>query len=245
MTRATRTLAAIHLGGDGLLLLLGYYWLGIGESRTISLLWGALVVLVMVALACWLHGATFAYFGADGEVAAAFRRALRNLLPIFVAGLLVLGLYLLLAWWANYSTQPAFSISSWLTLKLRKPVRPNSVYRIFRIVTWIVRWIVLPVLVLPLIAAVSSQGWLGFRKGLARKRMYWLQAPVLLLCALWIPFLLLDWVPHVGSFTVEMISFVVRLLVAYLLFVGAWLLLAFLTSGGKPALSHSSTLVKP
>ena len=59
-----------------------------------------------------------------------------------------------------------------------------------------------------------------------------LKCPLLLLCALWVPFRLLDWVPHMGSFAMEMVSFVVRLLVAYLLFVAAWLLLAFFTSGG-------------
>ena len=246
MTRSTRILAAVHVGGNALLLWLGYYWLGIGESRMASLLWSTIVALLLVCLACWLHAATFAYFvGQSPGLSSSFRAALRNLLPILAAAILILALYLLLALWANYSTRPAFTISSWLTLKLRKPVRPNSVYRIFKTVTWLVRWLVLPVIVLPWIAAVSSRGWQGFRPKLAARRLYWLQAPVLLLCALWVPFKLLDWVPHVGSFTMEMVSFVIRLLAAYLLFVAAWLLLAFLTSGGRPAMIHSTTEAKP
>jgi hypothetical protein len=250
MTRSTRILAAVHLVANALLLWLGYYWLGIGESRTTSLLWSAVVALVLVSLSCWLHGATFAYFagqpvGQVTDLPTAFRSALRNLLAILTALLLVLLLYFLLSRWSDHSTQPAFNISSWLTLKFRKPVRPNSVFRFFRAVTWLVRWVVLPVILLPWVAAVSSQGWSGLRHRIAKTRRYWLQAPVLLLLALWVPFVLLDWVPYTGKFAIEMASFAIRLLVAYLLFVAAWLALAFVTAGGKPVLSHPSTEAKP
>jgi len=250
MTRGTRILSAVHLGANALLLWLGYYWLGIGESRTASLLWSAVVALVLVSLACCLHGATFAYFagqavGQDTDLPSSFRTALRNLLAIYAALVVVLLLYFMLTRWSDYSTQPAFDISSWLTLKFRKPVRPNSVFRIFRAVTWFVRWVVLPVILLPWVAAVSFQGWRGLRHRIAKPRRYWLQAPVLLLCALWVPFVLLGWVPYTGKFAIEMASFVIRLVAAYLLFVAAWLLLAFLTAGGKPVLSHPSTETKP
>jgi hypothetical protein len=246
MTRSTRILSAVHLGSNALLLWLGYYWLGIGESRTASLLWSAAVAVVLVCLTCWLHGATFAYFaGQVLDLPGSFRTALRNLLAIVAALAVVLLLYFLLSRWADYSMLPAFDISSWLTLKFRKPVRPNSVFRIFRTVTWLVRWVVLPVILLPWVAAVASQGWRGLRHRIAKTRRYWLQAPVLLLCALWVPFLLLDWVPYTGRFSVEMVSFAIRLLVAYLLFVAAWLVLAFLTSGGRPVLSHPSTEARP
>jgi hypothetical protein len=250
VTRATRTLSAVHLVANALLLWLGYYWLGIGDSRTASLLWSAVIALVLVSLSCWLHGATFAYFagrpvGQVTDLPTSFRTALRNLLAILAALVVVLLIYLLLSRWSGYSTQPAFDISSWLTLKFRKPVRPNSVFRIFRALTWLVRWVMLPVILLPWVAAVASQGWAGFRHRIANTRRYWLQAPLLLLLALWVPFLLLDWVPYTGKFAIEMASFVIRLLVAYLLFVAAWLVLAFLTSGGKPVLSHPSTEAKP
>jgi hypothetical protein len=250
MTRSIRILSALHLGGNALLLWLGYYWLGIGESRTGTLMWSAAVALVLVFLSSWLHAATFAYFvgqalGLPTGLPGSFRTALRNLLAILAALLLVALLYLILQRWADYSTQPAFNISSWLTLKFRKPVRPNAVFRIFRTVTWLVRWVVLPVIVLPWMASIASRGWAGFRHRIVKTRWYWLQAPVLLLCALWVPFQLLDWVPHVGSFVMEMVSFVIRLLVAYLLFVAAWLLLVRLTSGGKPVLSQPSTEAKP
>ena len=154
-------------------------------------------------------------------------------------------LYYLLSRWDDYSTQPAFNVSSWLTMKMRKPVRPNSVFRIFHAVTWIVSWVVVPVLLLPWLASVCGAGWAGFRRRIATTRTYWWQAPLLLICALWLPFQILNWVPHVGSFSLEVVSFSIRLLVAYLLFLAAWLALAFLTSRGKPVLSQPVTVATP
>ena len=65
-------------------------------------------------------------------------------------------------------------------------------------------------------------------------RLYWIAAPLLLLCALALRWHLIGWVPHVSSFMMEMVSFTGRAAVAYLLFIAAWTFLASLTSGGKP-----------
>lgn len=248
LDRPNMTLAALHLAGNAVLLLLGYYWLGIGESRTLTLLWSLFVALFLVAVTAVLHGATFAYFREPAPgLPAAFRTAVRHL-PAIVAGTLaVLALYVLLDRWAEYSAQPAFTIASWFTLKLRKPVKPATILRIFSVVTWLVRWTVLPMVLLPMVASAASRGWRGFTHfgKLGGRRVYWLACPLLLLCAFWLPFRLIAWVPTVGSFAMEIISFTVRFLIAYLLFVGAWLLLAFLTSAGRPVLSQSRTVVSP
>ena len=72
-----------------------------------------------------------------------------------------------------------------------------------------------------------------------------LAVPALLLCAFRLPLALMAWVPSVGGFWLEMLSFTVRCAAAYLLFVGAWLLLVFLTSSGKPAVTQPKTAVSP
>ena len=111
--RSLAPLAAIHLAGNALLLWLGYYWLGLGETRAATLLWSALVALLLLSLASWLHGATFAYFAADPRrLTAAFRTSLRRLGPLVAAAIVVLAIYLLLAAWAAYSPRPAFKIAS-------------------------------------------------------------------------------------------------------------------------------------
>jgi hypothetical protein len=239
-------LAAIHLPANAALLWLGYYWLGVGESRTATLLWSAFLALLLACLVCWLHGATFASLRGE-PLPDAFRKALRHLLPVLLLAVAIVVLYSLLTRWADYSRQPAFKIASYLTLKLRKPVKPSAVLRVFGTALWLVRWMVLPVFLLPLVSGVAGRGWAGFGEILrhARAWRYWIATPLLLVCAFWLPFRLLGWTPHFASFAMQMISFSLRLLVAYLLFVGAWLLLAFFTAGGRPVRSQSKTVASP
>jgi len=224
-------LTGIHLLADAALLWLGYYWLGIGETKTATLVWSAFVALMLACLTCWLEAATFAGFR-GAPLPEAFRKALRHLLPVLLAAIAIAFLYGLVQRWADYSTQPAFKIASYLTLKFRKPVKPASVQRIFDAVLWLVRWMILPVFLLPLVSGAATRGFRGFSEiaRQARAWRYWLAVPVLLVCAFWLPFRLLGWTPRFSSFTVEMVSFVVRLLAAYLLFVAAWLLLGYVTA---------------
>ena len=184
---------------------------------------------------------------ANRRVIAAWREALRNLLPLALAALVIVAIYVLLARWADYSATPATNVASYLTLKLRKPVKPSTVLRVFNVALWLVRWVVIPVFLLPMLSATAARGWHGFGAAgaLARKWLYWIEAPVLLLCAIWVPSKLLGWVPGVDGFSTEMASFVLRAGVAYLFFVTAGLVLAFVTSGGKPPLTQPSTVASP
>jgi hypothetical protein len=246
--RSTGTLALAHLLVNALLLWLGYYWLGIGESRTSTLAWSGFVALLTICLASSAYGAAFVYFQqGDRRTVAAWRTALRNLLPFLVGVGAVTVVYFLLAQWDQYSSKPALQVASYLTLTFRKPVRPSSIAKIFGTILWVIQWVILPVLLLPMFAAVASSGWSGFRAvgAFARRWLYWIEAPVLLVCALWIPMKILGWVPHVSSFGMEMASFTTRALVAYLLFVVAWLVLAFVTSAGKPRFTQSNTAPSP
>jgi hypothetical protein len=232
-----RAMAALHLAGNGLLLWLGYYWLGLGESRAATLAWSATIAAALLILACWLYGGAFAFFRIPGAgVLAAFRSVLRNLWKLAAFAIAVLVIYALLAKWQEYSGRPAFSIASWLTLKLRKPVKPASVLRVFNVALWLVRWLVLPAILVPAFAALA---------GTRGRRWYSIEAPVLVILALWIPSRLLGWVPHVESFGMEMASFLVRALCAYLLFIAAGLGVAFRTSAGSPERSQPRTVASP
>jgi len=230
------SLMQVQLAGNALLLWLAYEWLGVGESSIPRLLWSAVFALAILAAFCWLHGATFAYFRGT--------RLGPRLLPFMTAALGAVLLYALLAAWAAYSPQPAFNLASYLTHALRKPVKPNSVLRAFTIVLWMVRWLLLPWLLLPLASGIAARGWGGFGEWRWRGRG-WLLAPVLLLAGLWLPLVLLGWVPRVGGFWLQMASFAVRIGLAYLLFVAAAVGLAFVTSRGRPVLSQPSTVLSP
>jgi hypothetical protein len=226
----------VHLAGNALLLWLGYEWLGVGESTIPRLLWSALFALAILTAFCGLHGATFVYFR-EARIGV-------RLLPFVVAAIGAIVLYALLSQWAEYSAQPSFKLASYLTLRFRKPVKPATVMRVFNVALWVVRWVLLPLVLLPIASGVAARGWRGFGEFGWRGRG-WLLAPVLLLCGLWLPFVLLGWVPRVGGFWLEMASFVVRMGVAYLLFGAAALALELVTSRGRPVLSQPKTVASP
>src|ERR1035441_8595590 len=226
MSAASRKFFALHLVADAMLLWLGFLWLGVGESTRTLLILSALSALGILALGCWFHGATMVFFlkGDVPEIGIkdAFRTALRPLPVLLVAAILVFALYGLLAGAAAASGQPAFRLASWLTLKLRTAVKPTTVARIFLGGFWIVRWAVLPVALLPVASGIAARGWRGageftWRGGWRR----WLEVPLLLVAGLLLPLVLLSWVPEVSGFTLEVISFSLRALVAYLFFVVA------------------------
>ena len=233
MRTAVRKLFGLHLVANALLLWLAYEWLGVGESTRLRLLWSALDALAILALVCWLHGATLVFFrSGEPEIIGAFRTALRHIPALLVAAILVLVLYGLLAWMAGASGQPAFRLASWLTLKLRTPVRPATVARVFLGGFWMVRWVVLPVALLPMASGIAARGWRGFGEFTWRGGWrYWLEVPLLLAAGLLLPFVALGWVPKVSGFTLEVVSFSLRMLVAYLLFVCALWTLERVTAG--------------
>jgi hypothetical protein len=185
------------------------------------------VAALFVCLTCWLYGASFAFF-AERRVWPAFTASLRRLAPLVAVAIAAVVIYSLLARLTDAMDGPGFRLASWLTLKLRKPVKPDTVQAIFHAVFWAVRWIVLPVLALPMVSAIVS------RPSRRRTWLYWIETPVLLLAALWAPLKLVGWVPHMKSFNGEMTSFALRALLAFVLFAAGWLALAFVTSGGKP-----------
>jgi hypothetical protein len=250
---ALRRLAVVHMLANALLLGCGYYWLGISESRNSALAWSVLIGLLLMVIACSTYGATFAFFGATERrlVFPAWKTAIRNLLPLAAGAAGVAVAYWLLAELQDYSSDPAFTVASFLTLKLRKPVTPASVQRVFDDVLWVIRWVVGPVVLLPMLSAIATRGWRGFEaigtRGAAgaRKWWYWFVAPVLLLGAAWAPLKLLGWTPRPESFALQVVSLLLRATLAYLLFGAAWLALAFATSAGKPRFTQSSTAVSP
>jgi hypothetical protein len=249
MTRASLRLAAVHFAANLVLLAGGYFWLGIGLSRGVELLYNALFGLLLVALAAWTYGAAFAFFDSTERklIRPAWKLALRHLLPLIVAMLGIVVVYWLLALWQDYSSNPAFTIASSLTLMFRKPVKPASIQTVLDDLLAVVRWAVVPVLLLPMFAAISTHGWPGFKSAgsMLKRWWFWLAAPALLLLAMELPLVILDWRPHVENFALETLSFAARGLLAYLLFVAGWLTLAFATSAGKPRPTQPSTVASP
>jgi len=250
MSRAWASITVPHLIGNAVLLWLGYYWLGIGESDAAHLAWSVIVIVAFTLAALWLHGTALVLFNreSDSRFAGAARTALRHLPPLFIVAIIAGVIYGLLARWHDSFSHSAFLIGSYATMKLRKPVAPSGVLRSFYVLIWLLRWMVVPALLFPLGASVALSGWRGFRwpwPGLRNRWLYWPETCALLFCAIWIPLRLINWVPHITQFALQLASFLSRLGVGYLLFAGALLALEFLTSAGKPRLSQPSTVSSP
>jgi hypothetical protein len=197
---ALRKMLAVQLAGNALLLWLAYEWLGLAESNRFRLTLSALDALAILALFCWLHGATVVLFRTPAEerrLNAAFKAALRRVPLLVGAAIVAIAMYGALAWLPG-------------VVKLRKPAMFNGTL-------WIIRWIVLPVLLVPVFSAIAAGGGVQWR----RNWRYWVTVPVLLLAGLMLPMIVLDWIPRASSFWIEMLSFAARAAVAYLLFVAA------------------------
>lgn len=101
-----KRLILTHLLGNALLLLLLYYWLGLGEAPASAVAWSAAIALVIVAGACWLHGAAFA---------RGFSLALRHLPWTVLIALVAIAAYLAVpsgkwTWIAHWIVLPALFV---------------------------------------------------------------------------------------------------------------------------------------
>ena len=113
--------------------------------------------------------------------------------------------------------------------------------RIFNAVRWFVQWVLAPILLLPV--AACGFGRDSLRQ--SRKPRFWLEYIVVLVAGFYLPGKLIHWVPRLQATAAEVISFVVRFGIAYCLAVAGWLALAFFSSGGKPAVTQTSTAPLP
>ena len=96
MIRRNSKLLVLHLVANALLLWLAYEWLGVDESSTGRLLLSAMDAVAILALFCWLYGATLVWFHAPApRLNESFRTALRHiggLLALAIAGFVLYGL---------------------------------------------------------------------------------------------------------------------------------------------------------
>jgi hypothetical protein len=240
MTRSHVFLGALHLIGNALLLWLGYIWLGMTEADGPHLAASALVLLVFGLGALWLHATALAFFGQQ-NLAAAASTALRRLPRLFALAVVVTLIYGLLLYCYGAFDHMAFVIGSAATMTLRRPVPPARVLACFHAIIWLLRWVVVPALALPLAARIVSKT----PPRLFRRWPYWFAVAALLLCAIWLPLRLPDWIPTANGFGMQAASLAVRIGFGYLLFVTALLALEFFTAAGKPRSSQPITAVSP
>lgn len=220
---------------NALLFWAAFTWLGLRDSRNSQLIATALFGLLILIPWLWLQNGTLAYCADRSQgLWPAFRKSLATL-ALFAAVVIV---FALLFWSLGRLQRPLTEAgqrtASWLTFHLRKPFRPPTWIRAYLAILWGVRWIVLPVLMLPIASGVSRHGLRGIR--LATSRVFWIEYLIALLFGFWIPALLMQWVPALSGTLPQVLSFALRFGLAYLLIISSWLAIAFFS--GRRIRSH-------
>ena len=238
MRAATIRLWLLHLVANAVVIGGVYLWLGIGDATGLQLTATAVFGLLLIAFTVWLHGIVFAHFREpELPLSNAYGTALRRLPPLILLTLVVLALYWLLGWlFDQYGYSRSVAVASWLTLHLRRPVRPATILWIATAKLRVWEWLIIPVIFLPIAAGVTERGWRGFGGkswAMLRHWWFWVLCPVLLLLAIYVPWKLINWVPYQGKLGVEMTSFLLRWLIGWLLFVTAWFALVALACGRR------------
>jgi hypothetical protein len=222
----------IQAAGNALLFWSAFTWLGIRDSRSSQLVETAVFGLLILISWLWLQDGTFVYCGDRSQgLWAAFRKSFKTL-AIFSAVVLT---FVLLCWALGQLDEPMTKAgqrtASWLTFHLRRPVKPATWMRAYLAVLWGVRWIVLPALILPIAAGAARKGLRGmWQRG---RKVFWLEYLIALGLGFYIPSMLMGWVPKLTETTAQVMSFVLRFGVAYVLIISAWLAIAFFSAAER------------
>jgi hypothetical protein len=221
-----------------ILLALFAAWLLLPVASSIHLIFNFLLALVLLVAVLTLHAGTLNCLydrqaNNSAPILPAFRRALRNLLPIAICVALFCVLWLLVNKLESYQPNVPSYIRSTLPVFLRRHVSLHALDNLFSAAIFIARWILAPGLVLPFLLQVANSGFRGFGKeGFIAWRktifnlIYWL---VLLFAAL-VGVLATERIMALtpdfktSTFLSEEISLAVRLFVSYFLGLFSWIL---------------------
>ena len=219
MIRRHGKLLLLHAAANALLLWLAYEWLGVDETSTGKLVLSAVDALAILTLICWLYGTTLVWFRSDEpRLNASFRTALRHLGALLLFAVAALAVYGLVARGAGAMPGAAIKVASWMTWTIRRPVKPAAIATVFQTAVWLLRWVALPLLLVPIASAIAAEGRLHYR---LRRGHLWI--PLLAVLGLWAPLAIVNWKPGSAGFGLELASFVLRAAMAYVLFLGSML----------------------
>jgi hypothetical protein len=226
----------LHLFGNGAIFLTFVWWLRISEAHWWSLLLGLVLLAVAGAAALVLHGGTLNYFQSAHEdksakLPPAFRQAFKHVAALLVWALVFFLVRAVIGLLDDYtSTIPGY-LRSEFPAWLRRMISERRLDSIYSDCVWILRWIVLPGLLLPFALSAAGRGFRGlialeeWRRTLV-SLVYWITLVVASVIGVYCVNGIMGWKlnPETASLRAEQISLAVRLFFASLLGIVAWLL---------------------
>jgi len=186
-------------------------WFWLPDSRVWGIAMSALLGIVVIVGASWLIGTALMFYSRAHAGADLGLRSIYRGALRRVPALLV--------WMA------VFALAIWASLRPKAPA-------------WI--WIIPVILLLPLAAQITTKGLRGLFRMVWRVR-YFPAALALAAAGAYVPYKLIGWHPQFPGLAMQTASLAVRFAVAYMLAVGAWLILASLAARLSPAAASVRT----
>jgi hypothetical protein len=213
-------------------------WLLIAEATVWQLALNVVLVVVIVTGGLLLHGGTLNYFSdrfrdEGAGVAKAFGRALRHLGAIAACAVIIYWVWALAGQLSDYGQTVPTYLRSTLPAFLRQHISLAPLTGVYDGLVFLLRWVVIPGLSLPLVLRAADQGFRGFgRAGWAAWKktiasfQYWMILVIAALLGVYASDKIMDWRPTSKdtTFLTETASLVLRLFFAYLLGLFSWLL---------------------
>jgi len=233
-------------------------WLLIPEARTWQLALNVLLALLIASAALVLHAGTLNYFGDQfkeqpAELKPALTRALRHFADVAVCAMVFYLVWTLAGGLGRY--QEAFSIyfRSVLPASVRGRIPLGVLTGIFDFLVFLLQWVAIPGLLLPLTLRAADQGFRGLRragwqswKTAVASLYYWLILAATAFLGVYGSNALLGWRPssEAPTFAGETANLALRLLLAYGLGLFSWVVVCSLVGrrdGAAQSLARDSS----
>jgi len=232
--------------GNVLLALIFIWWLRVDPDTGWDVFLNVLIALIFLAGALLLHGGTLnycsdVYEGKDGGLKPAFRNALRHLPAIAVSVAIFYVLLYFTDKLDNYQYQlPGYLRSefpAWLRRRISEPAMDN----LYDGLVFVIHWIVIPGLVLPLCLLCARTGFRGFISLRAwwrtvRDLAFWIVLIVAVLIGVYCTGKIMQWKldPKTATLGAEKVWLAFRLLVVYLMALFSWLWVCSMMARARP-----------
>jgi hypothetical protein len=212
-------------------------WLLIPEANLWQLASNVLLAVVMVAATLLLHAGTLNFFSDQfreqpAAIKTAFRRALRHFAAIAVCAIVFYLVWTLAGGLAGYQETLPTYVRSILPATIREYIPLSVLIGSFEVLVFLLQWVAVPGLLLPLMLRAADQGFRGFGragwktwKTTIASLHYWLILAVAALLGVYGSNTLLGWRPSSESptFGGETENLVLRMFLAYGLALLSWM----------------------
>jgi hypothetical protein len=234
----SRRLLLAQVFGNIILFLWFSAWLQISEERTWYLILSVVCALAFIGAGAALHGGTLAHFaqplrGSHARGISA-KMGLWHALPLLLWALLLLLLWKWIGLIDEVREGWTLYLRSEMPAALRNLVSAKAIQNFFNSLFFVLRWIAIPALMLPLAQQIALRGFRCFSaesrrsmKAILGAAGYWLTILLASVVGVYLPSEFMGWTVRreTATLSFETASLIARLLISYLLALASYLML--------------------